>query len=188
MITAREVAYATYGAWRLARFDPQAMRFFDNTPEAFWRSFYAAPIVAPAFAVLVTLRLNELGFDSSMAHILLVQTISYVVDWFAFPFVMLYLAELLDRQENYLRFIAARNWATVLQIALFLVIAAIGYGGLVGPGVAIALSIAATIAILVYQWFIARVGLDIRAPAAAAIVFLDLIIGILLNTVTMRLL
>ena len=64
MITPVEVVYATYGAWRLARFDCQGLQYFDNTPEAFWRSFYAAVIVAPPFAVLTALQLAEVELTS----------------------------------------------------------------------------------------------------------------------------
>lgn len=184
MISSAEVARSIYGAWRLARFDADGLRYFDNTPEAFWRSFFAAIIVAPAIIVLVIMQLADNQIDSGPAYILLAETISYVIEWVAFPLLALYLADMLDRSDRFLRYIAARNWAIVIQMALFLAIAMLELIGLLGPGPVVALGICATFAILVYQWFVTRVGLDISAPAAAGVVFLDLVIGIVLNFVT----
>lgn len=187
MISATEVANSIYGAWRLARFDADGLRYFGNTPEAFWRSFFAAIIVAPALAMLVILRLIETPVDSGPVHIFLIQSISYVIDWTAFPLLALYLADMLDRSDRYLRYITARNWAIVIQMALFVVIALLEVIGLLGPGPALVVGIAGTFAILIYQWFVTRVGLDVGAPAAAGIVFLDVVISIVLNAVTNRL-
>ena len=46
-----EVLGALYGAYRLARIDPAGMTYFNLSFEGFWRSFFAAVLVAPAYAV-----------------------------------------------------------------------------------------------------------------------------------------
>ena len=184
MITSREVAYGTYGAWRLAKCDSSGLQFFDNTPQAFWRSFYAALIVAPVFAILVAIRLEDVAVTGGTLHLLAIETLSYIIGWFAFPLAMFYIAEQLDRSHCFLRYIAAYNWATVLQMGLFLVVTVIAHSGALPTTLAVLISLAATVAILAYQWFIARIGLDITGPTAAAIVFLDLMIGIVLNIFT----
>ena len=43
-----EIAYGIYGAWRLARLDVTGMEVFDRTVAGFWKSFFAAVLVAPA--------------------------------------------------------------------------------------------------------------------------------------------
>ena len=48
------------------------------------------------------------------------------------------------------------------------------------------LNFAAMAAVLVYQWFIARTALAVAGGAAAMIVGLDLVIGILLSAVAGR--
>ena len=44
----QEVLSALYGAYRLAWFDVSGMTFLNLTVEGFWRSFFAAVLVAPA--------------------------------------------------------------------------------------------------------------------------------------------
>lgn len=186
MITAPQIAKSLYGAWRLARFDPDGLKFFDNTLEEFWRSFYAALVVAPMITVLVIIHLAEMKVSAGPVRIFMVEAVTYVLDWMIFPFIALYIADFIGKGDRYLRYIAARNWAIVLQMVLFLVIALLSQTGALNPGPAVTLSIAATITILIYQGFITKVGLEVSNRAAAAIVFLDLIIGIMLNMTTNR--
>jgi hypothetical protein len=183
MITAPEVARALYGAWRLARLDRNGIDQFGDTAEAFWRSFYAMLIAAPFYVILVALRLSGFETTSGPIHIFLVEVIAYVVGWFAFPFIMLYVVELLDRRERYYRYMAAYNWATVPLIALLTVISVVVDSLQVSLPSAALLSFVITSLILVYWWFIAKVGLDIRGWAAA-IAGLDFCLGIALSQVT----
>lgn len=188
MITAPEVARGLYGAWRLARLDPNGIDLFGDTAEAFWRSFYAMLIAAPGFVILVALRLSGLELTSGPVHIVLVEAISYVVGWFAFPFVMLYVVDQIDRRERFFRYIAAYNWAVVLQIALLLAVNFIVLGFAMPAMAAGYLGFATTVAVLVYWWFIARVGLGIGGGAAAAIASLDLGLSFVLSGVTIAML
>jgi hypothetical protein len=186
MITAVQISKSLYGAWRLARFDAGGLQYFDNTVEEFWRSFYAAAIVAPMITILVVIHLAEMKVGAGPVRIFLVEAVTYALDWLIFPFIALYIADFIGKGDRYLRYIAARNWAVVLQMALFLFISLLSQAGVLGTGPAITFSVAATIAILIYQGFITRVALDVSIRASAAIVFLDLIIGIMLNVTTNR--
>ena len=188
MIKAAEVAYAAYGAWRLARFDASGIEVFGNTVEAFWRSFYAAVIVAPAYAVLLMLHFAEREIASGPLRIALVELSSYTIAWVAFPLAMFHIAERISRGDRYLRYITAHNWANLLQVALYLAVAGLIETGLLGFGAAAGLTFAAQIVVMIYLWFIAHVGLDIKGRAAAAVVFLDLLIGIVLTAITSRML
>lgn len=187
MVTAREIAYGTYGAWRLALFDRHGLSYFDNTIEAFWRSFQAAVIAAPGYALFVLIQLAGYETSSGPFRIFLVETIAYVIRWVAFPLVVWYVAQFLGRSDRYFRYMAAYNWAQLLLVALFLVITAVAKGGLFPSPVGEALSLFAMIASLAYQWFITRAGLDIKGGAAAAIVMLDFVISLILNSITLRL-
>ena len=59
MVTIREISIAIYGTWRFATLDRAAVQFFDNTPDAFWKSFNAAWLALPAYALLVLLSLHN---------------------------------------------------------------------------------------------------------------------------------
>ena len=52
-----EVLRSLYGAYRLAFLDQSGMAHFNLSVDGFWRSFFAAVLVAPGFAVLVVQKL-----------------------------------------------------------------------------------------------------------------------------------
>ena len=184
MVTSRELSLAIYGIWRLARLDRSAVQFFDNTPEAFWRSFNAAVIAAPAYILLVLLDGTSNEIEAGFFRIAAVESISYVIGWVLFPLVMISFTDNAGCGRNYYRFIAAWNWSIVLQIFVFLGVTAFGASGAL-PGVAASFAgLIAVIAILFYQGFIAHVMLDIRGGPAALIVLIDLILGFGLNLMT----
>ena len=162
MISTRELSIALYGTWRFAALDRSAIQFFDNTPDAFWRSFYAALVALPAYALLV---------------------ISYVIGWVLFPLVMVSFTDTLKCSEKYFRFIAAWNWSIVLQSFLFLGVSAFSASGAIPDNLGGLISLVATLAIFFYQGFIARTTLDVPVPAAALVVVIDLSIAIGLSLV-----
>jgi len=181
MITAREASIAMSGAWRLARFDAAGLEFFDNTVEAFWRSFYAALVVLPAYAILFALRFHGVAVTSGPVTVFVVESIAYVIAWTAFPLAMFHLSRRLGRSKLYCRYIVAYNWATVLQITLLLIVTGITQTDLLPRGLAALLTMIAMIGIMCYQWFIARSALEVTPPVAVGIVLLDLVISILLE-------
>ncbi len=181
------LAYVTrsvYGAWRLARLDPGGMSFFELSIPGFWRSFFAALVVAPAFAVLVALRFDhetELGPELDLGPFLVVKLVAYAVSWAAFPLAMLVLARLLSLSAFYVPFIIAYNWSAVIQIAVFLPAALIEASGLLPEILGGILMMIATMAILSYQWFVAHVALQTTGFIAAGLVAFDLLLGILID-------
>ena len=183
MLSAREAATSLYGAYRLARFDARGMTYFETSLAGFWRSFFAAVIVAPMFAVVLVMRYaaGEAAVDG--VRFASVEAIAYVIAWVAFPLVMVSLARLLDREERYLGYIVAYNWASVLQNGLYLPLVMLGAAGVIpaetaGPLILIALSL-----IFVYGWFIAKVALDVGAWTAVALVALDLMLSVFIDIV-----
>jgi hypothetical protein len=184
MVSAREFSVAIYGAWRLATLDRSAVQFFENTEDAFWKSFNAAAIALPAYILLVLLNFTDQAVTASAFRIFAVETITYVIGWVLFPLVMLSFTETLDCGRWYLRFIAAWNWAVVLQVFLFLAVTAFAASGILPASLAGLVSLITTVAIFFYQGFIAHVMLDVRAGVAAVIVVIDFMLSILLNVVS----
>lgn len=188
MVSAHEASQAIYGAWRLARLDPSGLDYFENTVEAFWRSFWAAAIALPAYALLLLIRLADAPITAGPLTVVLVEAIGYVAGWTAFPLAMFYVTRMFDRGDRYCRYVAAYNWAVVLQVTLLLVITALGATGVPPDPLTKLLSLAGMLAILTYQWFIARAALDATTGGAAAIVMLDLVLGVMLNVWAHRIL
>lgn len=181
----REVSTGVYGAWRLARLDRSAMALFDRSIEGVWRSFLAAAVCYPGFLILVTLRLEpEQLAQSSLFHIWLVETIGYVVAWCAFPLLIFRFCRWLGREAQSFDFIIAYNWSQILQTALLLVVTGLTAVAPMSPDTAAIIELAAYLAILLYEWFIARVALDTGGLAATTVVLIDIVLGSVLVRIT----
>lgn len=180
--TQPEIASSLYGAWRLARLDRNGLTYFDRSYDGFWKSFFAAAIAAPAHFGLLFFTAGPEGAMPFGLGSLLAEGLLYAVSWLAFPVAMIHIAEMLGRSERYYDYMVAYNWAGVWQIALFLFVTMLSVAGILPPGIASIVTLVAFIAILAYQWFIARVGLDIGGGAASAVVLADLVIGLLVRS------
>ena len=185
MITAREVVTALYGVWRLAHLDETGWQHLDDSVEGFWKSFFAAVLVAPVH--VVTLALAFVASDNPATagpgRILAVYTLSYIIGWAAFPVVMAGVVDLLDKRDRYIHYIVGFNWAITVQVMVFLPVAVLfavfGLNAFTGL-----LNLAALMAVATYAWFIARTGLGVPGSTAVAIVVLDLVISVALNIVS----
>ncbi len=180
MITAPELSAALYGAWRLARLDPRGQDHFDASITGFWRSFQVAVIVAPAYVFLILFNLDQPNITAGPLRIIAVESLAYVISWTAFPLAMVGLAQRLNREENYIRFIVAHNWASILQVAVFLPAALIAQ--VVGPSARF-LTVTAMVAIFLYQWYVARTVLSITPYQAIGIVLVNLFIDIVITLI-----
>jgi len=113
-LPAGEVARSLYAVWRLLHWDGGAIRYFDGTRGAAIRSFWAAAIGAPLYAVIAVVSYGPPA-SGDPVRATAVLAVGYVVTWTAFPLAMLYVADVLGRSHQYFRFLAAYNWATVVQ-------------------------------------------------------------------------
>jgi len=185
-MSAAEAAYALYGAARLARYDPAGLGFFGNTAADALRSFQAALVALPIYALLLTIELSRAPVAAPLLKVVLVEGVAYVAGWAALPLVIYQIADSIGRRDRVHRFIAAYNWSVVLQAGALLVAAAIFSLDLLPADVARVLWLAVIVAVLAYQWFVAKVGLELSAAGAAGIVAIDLLISLTLNAITSR--
>jgi hypothetical protein len=183
-LTAREAVYSIFGAYRLAMLDKSGLSYMDRSPEGAIRSFNAALIVLPAYAVLVVLRLWDVLPDVSLLRFVTVEGLAYVISWSAFPLVMFYISGLLDRSERYFDFLSAYNWSSVIQMGVYLPVVAMADSGLMPEGLDEGLVLGVTMLVLMYQWFIARTTLDINGGSAAGVVLLDMILAVFITGVS----
>jgi hypothetical protein len=169
-----EVLSALYGAYRLARFDGSGMGYFNLTVEGFWRSFFAAVLVAPAYAILVGMQLSAQAEAFNLALLFLTESIGYVLAWCAFPIIALVLTRVLGLDRNYVALIVAHNWSAVLQTAAFVAVVLLGV--VLPGGLGTLLVTLTTGAILVYQWFVIRTALQSSGGIALMLLLVDLVV------------
>ncbi len=172
-----EIRTALLGTLILARGDARGLANFDASLGGFWRSYRAAAISYPLYLALI------LWHSGASWRIAIVETIGYVVSWTAFPLVMLSLCRRLDRDDHFFGFMTAYNWCQVPQIVLFSAIMAVEAVGIVGAGPAAVVELAAAAAVFIYEWFVARVALDVSVPVAVIVVVVDVALAAMIQLI-----
>ena len=184
MISGQYVTNALYGAYRLARADTNGLSYFDNSTAGFWRSFFAAVLIAPLFLILLIIRFNVDDIGASAVRFYTIEAIAYVIGWVLFPLVVFYLVETLAKQERYVGFIIAYNWAAVLQNGFYLPFAILFQLGLIPGEAAGLLNLLLLGLVLAYTWFVAKSALDISGAVAGGIIILDVGLWVALTVIT----
>jgi hypothetical protein len=180
-----EVQLALAGCLRLARGDRGGLACFDRSLDGFWRSFRAAVISYPLYLMLLAMRVSVAEWQQSGGwRIVTVETIGYVVAWVAFPLLMLNVVRWIGRAHRFFDFMVAYNWCQVPQSALFVLVGLVSAGGVLSTQASEAMDMAAAIATLLYEWFIARVALDTTGLVAIFVVLLDLVLGVFISRIT----
>lgn len=159
----------------------------EATPAGAWRSFAAAGLCLPAFFALRFLAWAPGGApDGGLLVGLTAEFIGYVCGWAGFALATLPLAEATGRRAAWPRFIAAWNWANVVQYLVLLLMSVPGLLGL--PGLlAHGLGLAALGYALWLEWFVTTRALNISGPRAAVFVVLDMMLGIFIGGLVGRL-
>jgi branched-subunit amino acid transport protein AzlD len=179
-----EVRLALVGALRLAKGDRGGLSCFDRSLDGFWRSFRAAVIAYPLYLMLLMMRVTIAEWERSGGfYIIGVETIAYVVAWVAFPLAMLTVTRWINRSHRFFDFMVPYNWSQLPQSALFVLVGLQAESQAVSVQPAQVIEIAAAIAVLAYEWFIARVALETTASAAAFVVLVDLVLGVFISHV-----
>lgn len=179
-----EVQLALAGSLRLARGDRGGLACFDRSLDGFWRSFRAAVIAYPLYLVLLVMRVTVAEWQGSGGwRIVAVETIGYVIAWVAFPLLMLTVTRWIGRGHRFFDFMVPYNWCQVPQSALFVLVGLESDSGMLGTQASEAIDIVAAIATLVYEWYIARVALETTGSAAAFVVLVDLVLGVVISRV-----
>jgi hypothetical protein len=180
----RDIVYGIYGAWRLARLDAGAMSYFDRTVAGFWNSFFAAVIVAPGFAIIITYELAQVELEAGVLRLFLVESIAYVLRWIAFPVLAYQVCEVIGKREAYIGYIVAFNWSKVIQMAVFLPVIVLIASGVLSGNSGSLLLLGLTILVLGYQWFIIRTALAVSTMGAIGFVVLDFVIELIILKIT----
>ena len=184
MLTLAEIGPGVYGAWRLAHFDPNGMRYFDRSMTGFWRSFYVAVLVAPLWIIILAVDFAPMHFAGGWARVAIAETIGYVINWVAYPLAAYYLTRFIDRPQEYAGFIVALNWGSLIQLGLQMPAHVIAGTAVVPAGLGEVLVVGTQLVALIYEWFITRTALRLSGFGAIGFVVLDFLIGSVVNEIT----
>ena len=174
-----EVGRGIYGAWRLMLFDAGGMAYFDTSIDGFWRSFFAAVVVAPAYVVFVVVGLTTAEAEVvDPAWAALVKGGAFVVSWVVFPAAAVFVTRLLGVTGRYIPLIVAYNWSNVPPLLILLPAEMLAASG---SGIGETVGTLALLFILVYEWFVVRVALGVAGFTAVGIVVFDVVLGLIIQ-------
>ncbi|SBW06979.1 conserved membrane hypothetical protein [uncultured Alphaproteobacteria bacterium] len=176
-----EIRRGLAGVWGVLRFRPEALKTFGDTPSGAARSFLAMAIGLPVYMFVLKANLAAITPRPSLAGFLPVMLLYYVIEWLIWPNLMVGVARRIGRARLYFRYIAAYNWFALAQMLIMVPVQLSMLSGALPatPGIAL-IGFAATVAFGVYEWFIARHGLEIEPRPAIALVLLNLLVGLAL--------
>lgn len=172
-----EAAYGLYGALRLLRFDKSGARYFLNDGGAAWRSFRALWLFVPLYAgFLLLLNGNRFESGGAVLHYLGIKVAVQLVIMFAYLLITFHLLELMKRAQRFPAFVAAYNWATVVQTF----IAIVGTGLALSPGLGLeggqVVQAVLGLFILAYAGMVVKSVLELDWIFAVGLVALDMFV------------
>jgi hypothetical protein len=185
-MTINEAVRSAYGAWLMFRREPMGLAWFNTSEEGFWHSFQVAFLAAPAYAVMLLFDYVEKSGTAHASHPLrffLIQAIAYVISWVAFPLLMFHIANFLEREKAYFRYMVAYNWGNLIVIGISLPVALLAASGALPIGAMGMIRVAALVLILSYQGFIAIHGLEVPPFTAGMIVVVDFTLGLFIISI-----
>lgn len=177
----RDIVYGMYGAWRLALLDKSAMQIFDRSVAGFWKSFFAAVIVLPGYALVIFYDVSEQDVSAGWPRIVVVSAIAYVMGWVFFPLAVHTICGMIGKQKAFIGYIVALNWAEVIQISVYLPVMVLTATNALTPGATGLLNTAVVLLLSTYAWFIARTALGVSTMGAVGFVMLNMIIALFIR-------
>ena len=152
---------------------------FDVSVDGFWRSFQAALIVAPGFALTLWLRPDFDDAGLTVTQFWLKAAIAFLVAIVQFPLLALLLCSYFDLKHRFVPLIVASNWVAVIQTVIF--VTAVLFAQVSGS-LGDILLLVVTVSLMYFQWFVIQTALKTAGTIALAYLTLDMIIGMITRT------
>src|SRR4029077_4455673 len=152
--------------------------FFNLTFEGFFRSFFAAVLIAPFYAIQVALQTGEIA---DLLHFILGKAFVYILGWIVFSLLLALLGRSFNLGEGYVPFIIAYNWCQVIMTAIWLPLTAVLAQDMLGRDLGTLLFLLAFAGSYVFVWFIARTALQSNALTAAGVSVVSLVVDLALS-------
>ena len=181
MISARQLSSALHGVRLLYQFDVRAWDYFEKTSRGFWSSYVIAVALAPLYLTHAVLQYPERQTGLDLLPYVVVKLLSYVLTWTLFPFVMLYIAPLLNRAPRYLWHVVPYNWMQLPLALPLLVIQVLTDLRVLPPEVQAIVGLLVLVTFAIYGTFVAGIGLQVATGTAVGLVILDYFLGLILE-------
>ena len=177
MITIPEAFTGLYAAWRLFLRDGRAVALLYGTPTGALKSFFCAAIVLPAYVLVVVVGHTPAVAEIDWFRFMAVELVAYVVSWCAWPLLMFYVAQALDRSGSYCLYVSAYNWASGPQMLVLLVVLFLSVSGIMSDDLVTIANLVALAIVLLYHLFIVRVTLKLTFFVSLGLVVAEAMIS-----------
>ncbi len=177
--TRQEIANNLNGAWLLVKHDRGGVNWLDGSVDGFWKSFYAAVLLAPFYMLMLWLARYSMATEADLTAVFLIEAVAYVGAWMFWPMVASEICRFLDPTMDARTYIVGCNWSEVWIMALRLPLLTLAVSGIFSDGAYVILSLIAMIAVIYYRYIIARETLPAATPVAAGLAITDMVAGIL---------
>lgn len=179
MLSADEVGRSLSGSMQLLNRDADGLYRFPVSVEAFWRSFGAVVLTAPAFVTALAADRLRLGLPLEEglfadAGLVTVRLVLAGMAWIAFPILMIAVVRRLNLGHRYVRFVIAYNWSAVFASAVLAFPTAMYVTGMASYALSTLFVIAFAAIVFRLRWFLAKAALGVSGSLAAMIAAADL--------------
>ena len=185
MLSITDIRQNLAGAWALFRADANGMNLLDTSFRGFWLSFMAILLLVPVYGLYLAgeqrfMAMTGEPLDVAFGTYLSVRSFSFIIDWIAFPVLMILLVGLLDRRSRYVPFVVAYNWGGVIVGLIIALPTVLFAAGMMPLGLLYVLTLIAMAVALRFLYIIARVALFADRLTAVGIVVADLALSLVL--------
>ncbi len=184
MVSRADVFKALSGALLLAKFDKTGLNAIGHTRAAAKQSFFAAVIVAPMFFLWIGTHGFDTGPDAPLPFALIFELLSYACGWMIFPILMWHISAVLGCRARFFHFLAAYNWAAVIQNGMFMAVDVVFVSVGAPEGARTFFGMLLLVYVLLYGWYVAKSAMDLPGGPACLVVALDMLTSVLWETFT----
>jgi hypothetical protein len=183
MIDAARLAQVVYGLRLILRVEPAGLQFFERTYDGFVRSFFPAILLAPLHILHSALTYDAMEKKPELLSYGIIEILSYVLTWTLFPFVMMYVTQLLGKPNRFFDYMVPYNWLQLIVGLVVLPLTLLVDLRLMGADGAAFFNLIILGLFLTYGTFLARAALTVVTSTAFGIVILDILLNLLSNEI-----
>ena len=189
MALVRLVAGPINGLMRVLQGDRAGLDLMGAASRAGWIASFVIPalLLAPAYGWMTMRRFADVEFEPEFVPTFTIEAIGYVIGWTAFPVLSHAICQRIGKPVDWFGYVAAYNWANVLQIAFYVPAALLGTFDGVPPLPLFLVGVVAVTAAIALHFRVARVVLEIAPVQALMLVAVDLAVGQIISRLVDRL-
>lgn len=181
-----EIATALQATYRIALRDRAAPWMLDDSVTGFVKSFFAAVLLAPLYALVVVIRSYPDQAPDDTLGVLLVEGAAYFTGWLLWPVIAFEIARFFSVRAAWRRYVVAYNWSHVWIMLLQLPVLALSQSGMIESQAGSFATIITLLLVVAYRFLLARDVLGIDRYAALGVAFLDLVVSVAWSFMVIR--